>query len=37
MQIDPVLAAKIAKSNDYSLAPRLLYRSKGQDAKLTIL
>lgn len=33
MDIDLNLAVEIANNKDYSLAPRLLYRNKGQDAK----
>ena len=33
MRIDQKLAVEIANSKDYSLAPRLLFRNKGQDAK----
>jgi hypothetical protein len=33
MQIDRAIAIKIANQKDYSFAPRLLFRNKGQDAK----
>lgn len=33
MRIDQKLAVEIANSKDYSLAPRLLFRNKGQDTK----
>lgn len=36
MQIDRAIAIEIAKNNDYTFAPRLLFRSKGQDAKLIL-
>lgn len=35
MHIDRDLAIEIANTKDYSLAPRLLFRNKGQDARIT--
>lgn len=35
MHIDRDLAIAIANTKDYSLAPRLLFRNKGQDARFT--
>jgi hypothetical protein len=35
MRMDRRLASKLAKKSDFFSTPRLLYRSKGQDAKLT--
>lgn len=34
MNINKKIAEKIASHSDFSMAPRLLYRSKGQDAKV---